>query len=56
MDQDDKPTIDNMPDEVIVEIFSFLSPKQLKVSAMVCNRFEPTKYLFSSNNFSSHIA
>lgn len=46
MDQDDKPTIDNMPDEVLVEIFSFFSPKLLKISALVCSRFETKKLLF----------
>lgn len=46
MDQEDKPTIDNMPDEVLVEIFSFFSPKLLKISALVCSRYETTKLLF----------
>lgn len=55
MDQEDRPTIDNMPDEVLVEIFSFLSPKLLKVSALVCNRFEKIILFSIPNHFSSPI-
>lgn len=31
-------TIDNLPDEVLVEIFVYLSPKMLKVVTLVCSR------------------
>lgn len=35
---DEKPTIENLTDEVLIEIFSYLSPKLLKVSVLVCAR------------------
>lgn len=32
------PTIESLPDEVLIEVFSYFSPKLTKVAALVCNR------------------
>lgn len=33
------PTIESLPDEVLIEVFSYFSPKLTKVAALVCNRW-----------------
>lgn len=35
---DEKPTIEDMPDEVLVDIFMCLSPKGVKIAALVNKR------------------
>lgn len=38
MEINHKPTIGDVPEKVIIEIFEYLSPKLLKVAALVCKR------------------
>lgn len=33
-----KPTIGDVPEEVMIEVFGYLSPKLLKVAALVCKK------------------
>jgi hypothetical protein len=35
---DDKITVNDLPDEVMVEIFTFLNPKVVKIAALVNQR------------------
>lgn len=38
MEVDTKTTIEDVPEEVMIEIFEYLSPKLLKIAAIVCKR------------------
>jgi hypothetical protein len=33
-----KTLIDDLPEEILIEIFSYLSPKSLKIQTLVCSR------------------